>query len=399
MGGRPPDCSRVPAARTEADTPQSMTHSDRQQETHIARMESTDARFAKRWDSFLAQARFGHFQQSHGYAKLQQAAGWVPTFCWVEEDGAIVGGASLLVRRVQPLGAAIAMIACGPGWLEGHEGSLGAVLSAVGDQCRRSGVIFCRTNMRCGNEDYESIRSYLPLNGRQLGHVWSYWNLARDVMQMDISGSREDTLKGMHRDTRMKCRRALRRGVSVRAGSLDDLPAFVKLMHRMRTRKKIVVQNQPYFERLLRTYPSDRTGLLVAEAGAELIGGAIVVRLGETAWYLYGTIDYHRRNLYPSEALQLAMIDWARERGCKRYDLGGTCTDWPPQETEKGYGVYRFKLRLGADAVIMAPYVDLVYRPAYYRLARFAENVGIPLILEDGLHKFRVIADRLRESH
>jgi hypothetical protein len=76
--------------------------------------------------------------------------------------------------------------------------------------------------------------------------------------------------------------------------------------------------------------------------------------------------------------------------------MGGTCTDWPPEPCNKGYGVFQFKSRLGAQPMLDGPYCDLVYRPTLYLLAMFAENAVAPLMMEKGWDKLRVARERIR---
>jgi lipid II:glycine glycyltransferase (peptidoglycan interpeptide bridge formation enzyme) len=213
-------------------------------------------------------------------------------------------------------------------------------------------------------------------------------------MELDITGSREDVFRRMHQDTRKKCRRAERRGVRIRSGSEEDLPVMARFLRLTANRKRIAVRDEQYLRELLRAFPADRVRLFLAEADREPIAGVLVAAAGDRAWYVYGGFDYSRRHLYPMEALHVAMIEWARQRNCRTLDLGGTCTEWPPAPTDKGYGVYCFKKRFGAVSFLRAPYCDLVGHPLLYRLFRVCENSLLPLVLESGPARFEILRRR-----
>ena len=73
------------------------------------------------------------------------------------------------------------------------------------------------------------------------------------------------------------------------------------------------------------------------------------------------------------------------ESGCRQYDFLGTATNYPPSESDKGYGVYRFKKSFGSELTIMLGYFDYVFQPTLYRLMTFAERklpAGEKLFLE-----------------
>jgi hypothetical protein len=72
------------------------------------------------------------------------------------------------------------------------------------------------------------------------------------------------------------------------------------------------------------------------------------------------------------------MLRWAMAQGCTTYDFGGTGTSYPPQETDKGYGVYQFKQSFGAQIVRWYGYADCVFAPARYTAFRLLER-NLPL--------------------
>jgi lipid II:glycine glycyltransferase (peptidoglycan interpeptide bridge formation enzyme) len=214
-------------------------------------------------------------------------------------------------------------------------------------------------------------------------------------MIIDIHG---DPMDAMSPDARKKSRRGERRCVAIRRDGSELVPALVRLLKQMADRKSVLVRDEQYLHQLLTTYPSDSIAIFAAEAAGEIIAATLAVFAGCTAYELYRAFDYSKRNLYPNEALQVAVMKWAKEHGCLFYDMGGSCTSWPVRATDKGYGVYRFKRELGAQSIVSAPYVDLVYRPLLYCGCWLAENIGMPFVIEKGFGKFRVAFERVYEN-
>jgi lipid II:glycine glycyltransferase (peptidoglycan interpeptide bridge formation enzyme) len=90
---------------------------------------------------------------------------------------------------------------------------------------------------------------------------------------------------------------------------------------------------------------------------------------------MYGASSEQHRNLMPPYLLQWEAMLWAREKGCRTYDLWGV----PDREEEvleaefakrsDGlWGVYRFKRGFGGRLVRTTGAWDLVYAPLRYRL-------------------------------
>jgi lipid II:glycine glycyltransferase (peptidoglycan interpeptide bridge formation enzyme) len=173
---------------------------------------------------------------------------------------------------------------------------------------------------------------------------------------------------------------------------------FSRLMREMARRKKIPVREPGYFKAVLEAFGPGRSALLMARHEGRVLGGQLVVRAGRRAYALYAAVE-HAGNLNPSEALDVATIEWAKEKGCEAVDLGGTCTNWPPSPEDKGYGVYDYKRRLGAATILLAPYVDLARQPVLYRTARLAEDILLPLVVETRWGRFQVIYERLRAGN
>ena len=85
--------------------------------------------------------------------------------------------------------------------------------------------------------------------------------------------------------------------------------------------------------------------LFLAEYEGKAVAGAVAIRLGETAWYLYGASSQEAKDAMPNYLLQYRMMLWAAGQGCKLYDMRGISGNFSPQSPL--YGLYRFKKGFG----------------------------------------------------
>ncbi len=191
-------------------------------------------------------------------------------------------------------------------------------------------------------------------------------------------------LAAMKQKTRYNVRLAAKRGVTVRQGSVEDLPAFWSLLQTTATRDAFGVHTLDYYADLLRFFSlPDRGALLCAEYEGEIVAAAILLRGGPNAIYLAGaSSDTHREHM-PTYALQYAALQWARDAGCTHYDLWGIPpTDAPPDAAQGGqqnvrnglWGVYRFKQGFGGDVVSYPGVFVRHCRPLLGRIALRAIN-------------------------
>lgn len=351
--------------------------------------------FPSRWNRALENARYPHLHQSYEWAALRARLGWEAEFVGITRNDDILAGAAILSRTLPAYPFRIATAPCGPFWSPGNEHLVPHLLELIRRMAGERRIIFCRFNVPCTVEEFSSLAGWWPDATRKLSAVWSYWNLPRPQMDLDLRGSLDEVLSRMHQKTRYRYRTALRRGATAEIGTDADVAGLGKLMRELGRRKQIPTQQAGYFRALLDIFPRDRVALIVVRAHERFLGGQIVARLGSLAYALYAAVARDSEH-YPSELLDVAAIRWAKERECNRLELGGTCTGWPPSPEAKGYGVYDYKRRLGAAARLLAPYLDLVYRPALYRAARLVEELGLPLLFEAGWAKFSVMLERGR---
>lgn len=329
------------------------------------------------WNLFVERAQDSHYLQSYEAALVEESS---ERRFLISDD---VRG-QLLIHRFGPL--AIGEMKAGPVWRPGAVSALDEFAVDLLNTCRDEGLAFCRV----GPFDPSGQMSAGSL-ARELKWVWSYWNPPRVVMTVQLNGNKSQTSSSF----RMKSRRAKSRGVIVEESGKNGIEDLARLMDHMSERKAVASRGGEHYRRLKMAF-GDRAHIFCAKHDGATIAAALVITFGDASHFVYGAFDYGSRQLYPNELMHSEIMEWSRSRGLARYELGGSCTSWPPSESEPGYGVYRFKRGLGAELRLRGAYLDVFPRPATYHAYTIAESIGLPLVAERWSDKMRVSIDRLR---
>jgi lipid II:glycine glycyltransferase (peptidoglycan interpeptide bridge formation enzyme) len=349
---------------------------DRQSVTPGRSIEADDA-----WDAFLSSCDYGHVLQTARWARLKADFGWRSQRVVLREipspNAPLLGGASILFRPL-PWGQTVAYIPKGP-----------AVNWADPVQARAV-LTMARNAAAKGHAALLKIEPDLPPSPvlstalRGFGYHPSPQRVQPlSTIVVDLSGDEEAILGRMKQKWRYNIRLAERKGVSVRAGGLDDLPAIQHLMDVTGERDGFGVHNAAYHRRATQLLvPTGLMTWLLAEHEGALLAAIAVFALGRTAYYMWGASSDEGRNVMPNHAVQWAAMRWARGKGCTAYDLWGIPDEVgenpeayaEPETWGQGglWGVYRFKQGFGGRVVRYTGAWDLpLSRPGYalYKLA------------------------------
>lgn len=311
------------------------------------------------WNEFIAARTGAHILQSPRWGDLKAAFGWET--CRIISGG---DGIQILFRRLGP-GLRLGYVPRGPA------GEAWARLQADADRaCRARGAIFLKSEP----DQWESPgMPPAPEGFRPSSHGIQP---ARTLL-VDLRGEEEEILARMKQKTRYNIRLAGRKGVRVRVW--DDLAAFHRMMVETGARDHFGVHSRAYYELAYRLFhPQGECELFLAEYEGEALGAVMVFAFGERAWYFYGASTERHRNRMPNYLLQWEAMRWARDRGCREYDLWGV-PDRDEQALEDSFlersdglwSVYRFKRGFGGELKRAAGPWDRVYRPALYQLYRW----------------------------
>lgn len=165
---------------------------------------------------------------------------------------------------------------------------------------------------------------------------------------IDCSDGFEAVMKGMRGVTRRMAEQAVRRGVTCARAPQRELPRYYALLEAASTRwpSGQPSVSQELFARVLH-YGGDDAQLWFARADGHTIAGAIVLFGAQELFFWSAAMDREATQYRPSNALNVALLHAACERGVRWYNLGAS---------EGLAGVERFKADLGAETVRYGAY-------------------------------------------
>jgi len=177
----------------------------------------------------------------------------------------------------------------------------------------------------------------------------------------------DDTLLAqMRKDTRANIGHAQRRGITVEQAepSEANLDVFYDLLRQSSEWNRFGIHTRDYYADFLHVFGSSAV-LIFVRNGDVVTGGLVAARVGERARSLYAGSAPAQRGRGDAALLRLAAMQWARDHGCTRFDLGGIAPAPPTGErTETSLkGVDQFKTGFGGAIVSYPETLERRYRP------------------------------------
>lgn len=103
-----------------------------------------------------------------------------------------------------------------------------------------------------------------------------------------------------------------------------------------------------------------------AHPEGKILSGALLTFSGYKSYYLYGASSNEYRDYLPNHNMQISMMRYARSRGAKSYDFGGTDNN-PPKGSEH-FGLWQFKKAWGTRLSEKVGEFDYVLNQPVYQL-------------------------------
>ncbi|HEX2999162.1 MAG TPA: peptidoglycan bridge formation glycyltransferase FemA/FemB family protein [Armatimonadota bacterium] len=329
------------------------------------------------WDDFV-RAGGGHLLQSAGWGELKSRFGWSALRLALEKDGALVAGAQVLFRRL-PLGLCLAYVPRGPVADPSRREICTALIDALSRAAKARGAFA----LKIEPDRQTGALNWPPSSGLQTFHVERGATIQpQTTIHVDLTPEPDAILAAMKHKWRYNIRLAERKGVRVREGTANDIPRFYQLLEITGVRDRFGIHSLDYYRAafdLLQVHAR----LFLAEYEGELLAAIFVTAFGEDGIYLYGASGNAHRERMPNHAVQWAAMQWAKSRGCVRYDLWGI-PDLEGKDEENGggtsarnegllpEGLARFKQGFGGKVVRYAGAYDIVFARLKYRIYRQA---------------------------
>ncbi len=197
----------------------------------------------------------------------------------------------------------------------------------------------------------------------------------RNTVLVDLRPAEADLLASMKQKTRYNINLAMRKGVTVRLGSLADLSMLFRMYAETSVRDGFIIRNEAYYQQVWSSFMANQPTLqadqplaeaLVADVDGTPVAGAIIFQFARKAWYLYGMSSMAHRDKMPNYLLQWEVIKRCKAAGCSTYDLWGAPDKFV--ESDPLWGVYRFKEGLGGTVQRNLGAWDLPTNRMLYRL-------------------------------
>ena len=334
------------------------------------------------YEEFVKNHPKGHFAQSIKWAKLKKE--WEHEIITVkDEDGKIKGAMLLLIRQIPIFKNAIIYSPRGPVCDIHDEKTFTELIKKVEEIVKKYKGFMLRMDPDILNSDME-FKQIAKNNGFNIIEKITDINKVlqpRIVFRLDLKDKTEDDLfKAFHSKTRYNIRLAGKKGVTIRVGKREDIPALEELMKVTGERDGFPARKAEFFEELMDVLGEDCVRILFADYEGKPIASTVSFLYGDKVWYMYGASSNEHRNLMSTYLLQWEGIKWAVENNCNIYDFRGiVATD----ENHRNEGLYRFKKGFNPDLVefteIYKVYNKFIYF-IYEKVFPFYRNIRVKLM-------------------
>jgi len=332
------------------------------------------------WNEIISKLPAPHFLQTYEWGQVKAKYGWQPIYLVWDEQGKMkeerndlssfifpVQAACLVLKRTAFRRFSIFYAPKGPVMDWTNESLRKRVLDDLHSFAKKQGAIFLKLDpdVVLGRGVPASVDEVTENSGQAVmsdlkhrGWVESSDQIQfRNTVMVDLSASEEDILMRMKQKTRYNVRLAEKKGVTVRAGSVDDLPMLYKMYAETSVRDGFVIRDEGYYMMVWKTYMSNVGGQrsepsavpLIAEVDGEAVAAIFLFIFAGRGYYVYGMSRNAHREKMPTYLLQWAAMKHAKSHGCLTYDLWGAPDVF--DESDSMWGVYRFKEGLGGDVV------------------------------------------------
>ena len=329
------------------------------------------------WDQALARLPYAHALQSWAWGQFKARWGWqaLPLSLSVGGNGwEAIAAAHVLRRNLPRTPWCILYVPKGPALDYADVTLRRHVLAQLEALARRERAIFIKIDPEVvRNWGLEHERSS-PLGAAVMRDLSARgWRPSaeqiqfRNTVELPLESSDEQLLAAMKPKTRYNIRLAERKGVVVRPGAAADLPTIAEMYQETGARVGFIVRPTPYYLDGWRAlHDAGMAQPLIAEVDGRPVAAVILVRFADRVIYMYGASRNEARERMPNYLLQWEAVRWARAQGARVYDFWGAPDVF--NETDRLWGVWRFKAGFNGEVVRFIGAWDYTPRPLLYRL-------------------------------
>ena len=347
------------------------------------------------WHTVLAALSGVELLQSWEWGEFKSRHGWVPQRWTWKYEGEVLAAAQMLLRSETRFGlsASIAYVPRGP-LLDWTDADLRRrVLHDLCSLACREGALFLKIDPHVavgygvtGSTEAQPVALGLNLADELASSGWRESRQQvqfRNTVVLDLAQDESVLLASFRQKTRYNVRLAMRKGVTVRAGTDSDIGLLFSLYARTAERDGFVIRPQKYYRDAWGSFMRNHMAEpLLAEVGSEVVAALILFTFGGRATYMYGMSSGSHSEKMPNYLLQWEAIRRAKTSGCSAYDFWGA-----PDQFVSGdplWGVWRFKAGFRGQVVRTLGAWDYPCRRAGYWLYARAMPRWLATILSMG---------------
>lgn len=334
-------------------------------------IELVDLAHAEELDAFVRGHENCHFMQTSLWGHVKSDWGWYGILCRSAE-GEILGSMALLRHDLRYFHTCLLYAPRGPVFTDGDTATFHALIAAAKTLAKREGAYCLRIDPRIAAQD-TLFADAVEKEGFSVNAASDFTLFQpRMCYVLRLAGLTEETLAAQyHRTTRYNIHHALRSGITVRLGSEDDLPRFCQMMEQVAEKNGFEARKAPYFAAVLKELQGSAR-LYLAEKEGEVVAGALMVLMGNRAWFMYGCSDTEARKEHPNELLQWRMQCDAIKAGCQWFDFRGV--EGYPTESNPKLGLHRYKQGFSAEFCEYIGQCDFAPRRLYGKLVTVTQR-------------------------
>lgn len=250
-----------------------------------------------------------------------------------------------------------------------YYGSYGGVVQIEHDYDSKAALINAYFNMAADAEAVSATIISNPLEGDSgFYHSWGRADLRDErISQITHLPEQVDSLMARFDDPRPRnIRRAIREGVTVRKGSIEDIDFLYDTHVDNMTSIGGLAKNRDFFDAIPIKMLGDDWAIFTASLNGQPIAALLVFYFNKTVEYFTPVVLEAHRN---TQALTLVIYEAMRdaiENGYANWNWGGT---WPTQD-----GVYNFKKRWGTSQYQYFYYTRVLNQTLLSQKASFLLN-------------------------
>ncbi|OGC09858.1 hypothetical protein A2246_03030, partial [candidate division WOR-1 bacterium RIFOXYA2_FULL_37_7] len=320
------------------------------------------------WNEFVANQDEPAILQSYEWGELKALHGWEPLRLAVEDDNKVVAAISILKRKLPYVKLNLFYAPRGPIVDFQNTQALDFFLAEIKKVAKKHNAILLKIDPQVKESEPCTVKSVQNVLKEKGFVVCKKQIQPRSTFILDITKAPAELLKSFEEKTRYNIRLAAKKGVVVKELSTDDgVEVFYKIYQETCKRDNFLIHPLKYYQNIKKLLVDHGlANIFIAYLNDEPIAGVYTFKFGSRLWYMYGASLSKHRNVMPNHALHWHIIQWAKEKGLKDYDLFGIPSN--PSEKHPLWGVYRFKKGFNGELVKYIGAYDLVYNPLLYKI-------------------------------